>query len=226
MVYWISITAIIIFINYFSIVLSYSTADHCLPFCYPIIILLHLLLCTLFCTLHSASLLPVSPQKRAGLPGRSQQDKRPATTLTLWDKRKEEKSSQSRQIVRITHTLIFRSIPPKTKPTIYQICRGPVSNPCRIFVSLHEHFLADASPVLSWHLQPLYILFLLLLPGFLWSLSVGTGWKPSNWVFFLICRSLHLLPSASSGSLVDHHWTITFNTVGHHLKSFHWFLSA
>lgn len=155
----------------------------------------------------SASPLPVSPQKRAGLPGRSQQNTRSTTTLTLWDKPKEEKSPQSKQSVRITHTLIVRSNPPKTKPTTYQICGGPVTNPCRISVSLHEHCWADASSVLSWCLQPLCIPFLLLVPGIPWSLSVGTGWKPPNWVFSFFCRSLHLLPSASSGSLVDHHWT-------------------
>ena len=97
--------------------------------------------------------------------------------------------------------------PLKTKPTTYQICGGPVTNPCRISVSLHEHCWADASSVLSWCLQPLCIPFLLLVPGILWSLSVGTGWKPPNWVFSFFCGSLHLLPSASSGSPVDHHWT-------------------
>ena len=92
------------FIQYFSIVLSYSTPEHSLPFLYSTIFFPT----SSFC---SASLLPVSPQKRAGLPGRSQQNTRSTTTLTLWDKPKEEKSSQSRQSVRITHTLIVRSTP-------------------------------------------------------------------------------------------------------------------
>lgn len=100
--------------------------------------------------------------------------------------------------------------PQKTKPTTYQICGGPVPKPCRISVSLHEHCLADASSVLSSCLQPLCIQFLLLFPGIPWSLSVETGWKPPNWVFSFFYRSLHLLPSASSGSLVDHHWTKQF----------------
>lgn len=93
MVYLISITTIIIFIQYFSIALS---------------LLHHTLSPPPPSALHPDFL---SPQKRAGLPGRSQQNTRSTTTLTLRDKPKEEKSPQSRHSVRITHTLIVGSTP-------------------------------------------------------------------------------------------------------------------
>lgn len=194
---------IIIFIKHFSVVLWYSTPEHRLPFLYSTIFFPHLL-CSL--CIPSSCLSPEKSRPPWEIPTRH---KTSNNSHSVGQTQGGKESPKQAECQNHPHAHC-QQYPPKTKPTTYQICGGPVTNPCRISVSLHEHCLADASPVLSWCLQPLCLQFLLLFPGIPWSLSVGTGWKPPNWVFSFFCRSLHLLPSASSGSLVDHHWTKHF----------------
>lgn len=125
MVYLISITTIIIFIQYFSIVLSYSTPAHSLPFLYSTIFFPHLLL--LLC-IPSSCLSPEKSRPPWKIPTKHKINNNPHSVGQTQGGKESPKQAECQNHPH-THC---QEYPPKTKPTTYQICGGPVTNPCRI----------------------------------------------------------------------------------------------